>query len=93
MTFVQMVETDLIFTDYNQLLDVLVTKTKDCYRLVYTDNKYQFQKVVLGVNYISDHNVVPQNIKIIIFHMTILTYIPDEILYIELYQQLLEHLI
>jgi len=63
MVFVKHNDTDLVFTDYNPLLNVLVTDKRECFRLE-NDNKYYFKKVVLGMNYIMDYNVVPQMLKI-----------------------------
>jgi len=94
MVFVQRIDTDLIFTDYNQLLNVLVTHKRECFRLKNNDSKYRFQKVILGINYILDHKIVPKNIETIIdiFNITILYEISNDVLFVELYQQLLQQL-
>jgi len=91
MVFVQRIYTDLIFTDYNQRLNVLVTHKRECFRLENNDNSHHLQKVILGINYILDYNIVSQNIKIImeILQTTILYEISDDILFAELYQELL----
>jgi len=91
MVFVQRIYNDLIFTNYNQLLNVLVTDRRECFRLENDDSKYFFQKVILGINYILDYNIVSQNIKIIMetLQTTILYEISDDILFVELYQELL----
>jgi len=89
MTFVDRVNIDVMFTDYNQLLNALVTDERDCYRLKNNHGEYRFEHVNFGANYILDYNVVPQNIKVIIEIFCVLDAIPDEILCIELYWQLL----
>jgi len=90
MDFVQRIDTELKFIDYNKMLNVVVTDELDCYRFQKSLDQYVLHKINLGLNYILDHNIVPQNIKIIMeIQGTILNCLPDEICYIELYQQLL----
>jgi len=91
MVFVQKIDTQFVFGYYNQLLDVLVTDQRKCYRLQNNNNQYYFQHIIFGVNYIMDYKVVPQNIKTIIdmLYMTVFDALPNEIACIDLYQQLL----
>jgi len=90
MIFAQRIDTELVFTYYNQMTNVLVTDTKSCYRLK-TNSKHYLQKVVLGVDYVSDYDVVPKNIKNMIemFCEILLYDIPPDILFTDLYGQFL----
>jgi len=65
-----------------------------CYQIKYI-NEYKLIKLKIGVNYILDQDVVTKNIKLImdIFVDTVINMLPDEILYIELYQWILRFFI
>jgi len=94
MVFVQRIDTELAFTDYNQMLDILLTDKKEYYRMKNNYNGYYLHKVTIGANYVSDYDVIPLKIKTIIdlCYVIILDALPNDILFAELYQQLLNHL-
>jgi len=78
------IETEIIAT--NNLLNVLISKDFQYYRI---NDKYGFQKVIMGRNYYDDYKYVPNQIKIIM-DLT-LTWIdfPLDLLFNELYEALI----
>jgi len=78
------------FIDYHSGTNILVTDTLEHYRIQTYGSEYKLKKVVIGQNYISDRNIVPNHITIIVdlLFETIISWLPDEILYIELYVHL-----
>jgi len=73
---------------YHYGFNILITDTMDYYRIQKQNNKYILEKVILGVDYHLDRNGLPLDIISIMDSLndTILSSIPLEILYMQLYR-------
>jgi len=67
----------------NNLLNVLIDEDFQCYKIT---SDLRFEKINIGLNYMIDYNYVSNQIKIIMNFMADFIELPFEILFIELYQ-------
>jgi len=88
LTFVKSVEFKIQFVAFHKLLNVFVTNKFDCY---YIRSDLELKKITLGQNYLRDRYVYSNRFMNLILDDNLLfSILPDEILHIELYIQLLD---